>query len=287
MSIRRNGGSTPRRATGPHASSMRARVGRCSPSSAGLPQPQMRSSSCPEPSPSCSAGSRRKQPRGSSSISTMASTSITSARRLTFPNPFGDRPAIVFTGAMDYRPNVEAMTWFVGQVLPRLRAHPTAPCLWIVGSKPSRAVLALTGPDVRVTGRDPGCSALSQPTRRLVVAPLQIARGIQNKVLEAMAMGAPVVVTPEAREGLDRCRDDELLTAGTPVAFADAVSRVLGGEAGQIGTRARACVIRDYGWPKSLVGPRQARRQRRSGQTGVAERLAGRDCPGPFGMSGR
>jgi len=171
---------------------------------------------------------------------------------LTFPNPFGDRPAIVFTGAMDYRPNVAAMTWFVGQVLPRLRAHPTAPCLWIVGSKPSRAVRALAGRDVRVTGWVPDVRPYLSHARA-VVAPLQIARGIQNKVLEAMAMGAAVVVTPQAREGLDRCRDDELLTAGTPVAFADAVSRVLEGEAGQIGARARACVIRDYGWAKSFA----------------------------------
>ena len=171
---------------------------------------------------------------------------------LTFPNPFGDRPAIVFTGAMDYRPNVEAMTWFVGQVLPRLRARPTAPCLWIVGSKPSRSVRALAGPDVRVTGWIPDVRPYLSHAR-VVVAPLQIARGIQNKVLEAMAMGAAVVVTPQVREGLDRCRDDDLLTAGTPVAFADAISRVLEGEARHIGAQARACVVRDYGWAKNFA----------------------------------
>ncbi len=171
---------------------------------------------------------------------------------LTFPNPLGDRPAIVFTGAMDYRPNVEAMTWFVGQVLARLRAQSTAPCLWIVGSNPGRAVRALAGPDVRVTGRVPDVRPYLSHAR-VVVAPLQIGRGIQNKVLEAMAMGAAVVVTPQAHEGLDHCRDDELLTAATPVAFADAVARVLGGEAGQIGARARARVVRDYGWQASFA----------------------------------
>jgi len=133
---------------------------------------------------------------------------------LTFPNPFGDRPAIVFTGAMDYRPNVAAMTWFVGQVLPR-SGRIDGTVLWIVGSKPSRAVRALAGRDVRVTGWVPDVRPyLSHGGRG---GALQIARGIQNKVLEAMAMGAAVVVTPQAREGLDRCRDDELLTAGTPV----------------------------------------------------------------------
>ena len=86
------------------------------------------------------------------------------------------------------------------------------------------------------------------------MAPLQIGRGIQNKVLEAMAMGMPVVATPQAREGLDACRDDELLTATTPADFAAAVGSVLDGDAGPIGARARARVVRDYGWDASLAG---------------------------------
>jgi sugar transferase (PEP-CTERM/EpsH1 system associated) len=170
----------------------------------------------------------------------------------TFPNPLGDRPAIVFTGMMNYRPNVEAMSWFVEQVMPQLRAHPQAPCLWIVGSNPSRAVVALAGADVRVTGRVSDVRPyLGHATA--VVAPLQIARGIQNKVLEAMAMGAAVVVTPQAREGLDHCRDNELFTAATAADFAEAIVRILDGEAGQIGARARARVVRDYGWRASLA----------------------------------
>lgn len=169
-----------------------------------------------------------------------------------FPNPLGDRPAIVFTGMMNYRPNVEAMSWFVEQVMPRLRAHPKAPCLWIVGSNPCRAVLALAGPDVRVTGRVPDVRPYLRYAAA-VVAPLQIARGIQNKVLEAMAMGAAVVVTPQAHEGLDRCSAEELLTAATGAEFADAVVRILDGAAGPIGARARARVVRDYRWRASLT----------------------------------
>src|SRR3954471_9733500 len=72
-----------------------------------------------------------------------------------FANPLDDRPAIVFTGVMNYRPNVEAMVWFVQHVMPLLRARAAAPCLWIVGMNPSRAVLALASSDVRVTGRVP------------------------------------------------------------------------------------------------------------------------------------
>jgi sugar transferase (PEP-CTERM/EpsH1 system associated) len=169
-----------------------------------------------------------------------------------FPNPLGARPAIVFTGMMDYRPNVEAMVWFVQQVMPQLRAPAAAPCLWIVGANPSRAVRALAGSDVRVTGRVPDVRPYLKHAR-VAVAPLQIGRGVQNKVLEAMAMGLPVVVTPQAREGLDAC-DDELLTAATPADFSTAIADVLGGVVGPIGARARARVVRDYDWTASLRG---------------------------------
>ena len=152
------------------------------------------------------------------------------------------RPAIVFTGVMNYRPNVEAMVWFVEQVMPRLRARADAPCLWIVGVNPSRAVLALAGPDVRVTGRVPDVRPYLKHAR-VAVAPLQIGRGIQNKVLEAMAMGVPVVATPQAREGLDACTDDEILTAASPADFAAAIGRVLDGDAGgDAGVRCRSGV---------------------------------------------
>ena len=178
----------------------------------------------------------------------------------TFANPLDARPGIVFTGVMNYRPNVEAMVWFVEQVMPRLRARGDAPCLWIVGVNPSRAVLDLAGPDVRVTGRVPDVRPYLKHAR-VAVAPLQIGRGIQNKVLEAMAMGVPVVATPQAREGLDACTDDEILTAANPADFAAAIGRVLdddaggnaGGNGGSIGARARARVVSDFGWEASLA----------------------------------
>jgi sugar transferase (PEP-CTERM/EpsH1 system associated) len=174
----------------------------------------------------------------------------------TFANPIDTRPGIVFTGVMNYRPNVEAMVWFVEQVMPRLRARADAPCLWIVGVNPSRAVLDLAGPDVRVTGRVPDVRPYLKHAR-VAVAPLQIGRGIQNKVLEAMAMGVPVVATPQAREGLDACTDDEILTAASPADFAAAIGRVLDGDtrggSGSIGARARARVVSDFGWEASLA----------------------------------
>jgi len=170
----------------------------------------------------------------------------------TFADPFDGRPALVFTGAMDYRPNVEAMVSFAEHVMPLLRTRAAPPCLWIVGANPSRAVLALAGPDIRVTGRVPDVRPYLKHAR-VAVAPLRIGRGIQNKVLEAMAMGLPVVATPQAREGIDAAAKDELLTATTPAEFAAVIGRVLDGDAGPVGARARARVARDYGWDASLV----------------------------------
>jgi polysaccharide biosynthesis protein PslH len=167
------------------------------------------------------------------------------------PSPLGDRPGLVFTGNMGYRPNVDAMTWFAAQVMPRLRGHPASPVLWIVGANPAPAVRALAGADVRVTGRVPDVRPYTQHAA-CVVLPLQIARGIQNKALEAMAMEATVIATPQVREGLDRCREYELLTAATPDAFAEAIARVLDTPNPEMGARARARVVRDYSWTASL-----------------------------------
>jgi glycosyltransferase involved in cell wall biosynthesis len=84
------------------------------------------------------------------------------------------------------------------------------------------------------------------------VAPLQIARGIQNKVLEAMAMGKPVVATPAALEGLDLKIGDEVLAATNAQQFANAVAKLFNGEMAELGTRARQRIVADYGWGASL-----------------------------------
>jgi sugar transferase (PEP-CTERM/EpsH1 system associated) len=168
------------------------------------------------------------------------------------PNPFCERPAIVFTGSMDYRPNIDAVTWFVREVMPLVRSHPRSPCLWIVGANPAPSVQGLATADVRVTGRVPDV----RPYLRhacAVVAPLQIGRGIQNKVLEAMAMGVPVVTTPQGREGLEKCEADEMLMADNPEDFAKAVLKVLDGKFPKMGLLARARVSKDFRWQDSLA----------------------------------
>lgn len=111
---------------------------------------------------------------------------------------------LVFTGAMDYRANIDAIVWFAEQVLPRVRAERAGTRLFVVGSNPSGEVEALAREhDVTVTGRVPDVRPYLRAAR-IAVAPLRVARGIQNKVLEALACGVPVVATEAALSGIGR-----------------------------------------------------------------------------------
>ncbi len=159
-------------------------------------------------------------------------------------------PLIVFTGQMDYAPNVEGVTAFAHEVLPLL---PTA-CFAIVGRAPTAAVRALAAPNVVVTGE----VADTRPwlaAADVVVAPLALARGIQNKVLEAMAMGRPVVASSAAAEGIDAEAGTELLVADSPAAQAEAIAALLTDPrcAGAVGAAARNRVCARYSWAACLA----------------------------------
>lgn len=164
-------------------------------------------------------------------------------------------PRIVFTGVMDYLPNVEGVIWFVREIWPLIRArHPTAQ-FDIVGSRPTPAVRLLASHDgVHVAGFVPDVrSYLSEA--RVCVAPLLIARGIQNKVLEAMATARPVVCTPQAAEGLDAVRGEHLLVAEDARTFAHNVATLLQSpaEADRVGAAARAWVEEHHPWSRALA----------------------------------
>ena len=171
------------------------------------------------------------------------------------PYAQGER-ALVFTGAMDYWPNVDAVQWFCDSVFPLLRARDPDLCFYIVGSRPNPAVQALGQRDgVKVTGTVPDVRPYIRYAA-VAVAPLRIARGIQNKVLEAMAMATPVVVSPQALEGIDAVPGSELVLAEDAAAFADAVAGLLDGQdsaAAAIGQAARAKVQRQYSWSSNLA----------------------------------
>ena len=176
---------------------------------------------------------------------------------LGLPNPYpGALPAIVFTGTMDYRPNEDAVVWFAEEVLPALRAVAAdgmAPDFYIVGARPGRKLRQLARrPGVVVTGR----VADTRPYlahAALVVAPLRIARGIQNKVLEAMAMARPVLATPAAFEGITATPGRDLLVAEDVPAMIRAARAVLAGRYPGLGHAARAAMLRGYAWDETLA----------------------------------
>ncbi len=165
------------------------------------------------------------------------------------------KPLIVFTGQMDYRPNIEAVESFVRQVFPAIRAqHPQA-SFAIVGRNPPREVQALGGVDgVIVTGGVPDVRGWVAAAD-VVVAPLRIARGIQNKVLEAMAMGRPVVASAQAAEGIDAMDGEHLLVAIDPEQEARAVLSLLANpaRARALGHAARARMEQRYRWAATLA----------------------------------
>lgn len=171
-----------------------------------------------------------------------------------FPTPFAaSEEALVFTGAMDYWPNVDAVQWFVREVLPGVRAQRPHAVFYIVGSRPAPQVQALASqPGVRVTGTVPDVRPYLAHAAA-AVAPLRIARGIQNKVLEAMAMARPVVVSPQALEGIVARTGEEVLLAENAEAFIAALLRQLAQPAPGLGSRAREKVLTQYAWPAHLA----------------------------------
>jgi polysaccharide biosynthesis protein PslH len=162
---------------------------------------------------------------------------------------------IVFTGQMDYRPNIEAVCDFAANAMPPIRAaHPDA-VFAIVGRNPSPAVQALAKLDgVMVTGAvDDVRSWLA--AANVVVAPLRIARGIQNKVLEAMAMAKAVVVSPAAAEGIDAQDGAHFRIACNvgveAVQVCDLLANPMAAE--RLGISARMHVVDRYGWAQQLA----------------------------------
>lgn len=163
-------------------------------------------------------------------------------------------PALVFTGVMDYRPNIEGINWFVQSIFPLVQAAVPDIKLWIVGSNPTAQVERLGKlPGVIVTGFVEDIRAYLAKAS-VCIAPLRVARGIQNKVLEAMAMGKAVVCTPQAHEGICAIRGKEIIVAEGANEFAVAIIRLLGDPAlaEQIGVDARRCVEMRYSWNDNL-----------------------------------
>ncbi len=160
---------------------------------------------------------------------------------------------IVFTGAMDYWPNIDAVVWFVSDIWPTLRRRWPQLRFYIVGRSPPAAVQSLAGDSVLVTGTVPDVRPYLQHAA-VVVAPLRVARGIQNKILEAMAMARPVVAAQSCVAAIDAQAGQELLGAESVADYVTAVARLLENtsEADAIGAAGRQRVLASYSWAAHL-----------------------------------
>jgi sugar transferase (PEP-CTERM/EpsH1 system associated) len=174
-----------------------------------------------------------------------------------YPAPFDVAlPNFVFTGTMDYVPNIDAVTWFAQDILPRVRRTLPTAKFHIVGANPSPAVQSLARLDgVHVTGRVPDVRPYLAHAIA-AVAPMRIARGIQNKVLEAMAMAQPAIVTADALEGIEATPGTDLVLANDTAGFTDAACRLAvdAEEGRRIGAAARRRVVTDFSWEGRLRG---------------------------------
>jgi sugar transferase (PEP-CTERM/EpsH1 system associated) len=170
-----------------------------------------------------------------------------------FANPYPPGALVlVFTGAMDYWANADAVRWFATEIFPGIRARVPMAEFWIVGTRPLPEVRELARlPQVRVTGAVDDIRPYLAHSR-LAVAPLRIARGVQNKVLEAMAMGRPVVGTPAAFEGLELDERYAALTAEAPADFAARCVEVLGGAHTDFGRAGREYVTAHHDWAVNM-----------------------------------
>ncbi|CAB1276777.1 TIGR03087 family PEP-CTERM/XrtA system glycosyltransferase [Candidatus Nitrosacidococcus tergens] len=171
-----------------------------------------------------------------------------------FPSPYNpESKVLVFTGAMDYRPNIDAVVWFTKHIFPKILKEVPSARFYIVGSHPAKPVRALISHDhIYVTGSVPDVRPYLAHASG-VVAPLRIARGIQNKMLEAMAMAKPILATPEAAEGIElpqACH--ALIGKGIEELVTKGVNLLQKGDELNAGKIGRNYVLNNYCWEHHL-----------------------------------
>jgi len=165
-----------------------------------------------------------------------------------------DSDLVAFVGRMDYYPNQQGVLAFCHDVLPALQAKRPAVRFAIVGADPPEPIRALgTLPGVTVTGSVPD---VRPHVRRaaLTIAPLAIARGTQNKILESMAMGVPVVCSPQASGGVDAVVGEHLFVASDTDEWVAAIERLLGDAdtRRQLSVAGRNRVLSHHSWAASM-----------------------------------
>jgi sugar transferase (PEP-CTERM/EpsH1 system associated) len=165
----------------------------------------------------------------------------------------GNGQVVVFTGAMDYHANVDGVCWFVEDVWPSVREACPGAQFYIVGNNPTASVTALSAhPGIVVTGRVPDVRPWLRHAK-VAVAPLRLARGVQNKVLEALAMELFVVARPEALRGLEAPLPSGVMVAESAKDFSGALIQCLKGLNVCSGGAGRTYARRHYGWEANLA----------------------------------
>ena len=171
-----------------------------------------------------------------------------------YDNPYDEQAkVIVFTGVMDYWANVHAVKWFALQVMPRIREAVPSAKFFIVGARPASEVQRLASePGVEVTGAVRDVRPYLAHAHA-AAAPLRIARGVQNKVLEAMAMAKPVLATKAAVEGIEFSGPEVLLVTDDEQQMAAHAIRMLQPDTPVYAGIARQWVCRRYDWDSNLM----------------------------------
>jgi sugar transferase (PEP-CTERM/EpsH1 system associated) len=170
------------------------------------------------------------------------------------PDPREPEGGCVFVGALDYRPNVDGACWFCREAWPEILGRSPGMRVSLVGRRPAPEVCRLARLEgVDVIGQVPDVRPFLS-NAAVVLAPLRIARGVQNKVLEALAMGKAVVASPQALEGLRVDPGVHLLVASTPAEWSDAVVHLLGSSEvrRRLGAAGRRFVEANHHWGSCL-----------------------------------
>jgi len=198
----------------------------------------------------------------------------------------GDPHLIVFTGAMFWHPNIDGATFFVREILPRIRKRDPDAHLLIVGSNPSELLVrTLTAPSVRFTGTVEDVRPYLRRAR-LVVVPLRIGGGTRLKILEAWALGKPVVSTTLGAEGLPVEDGKNIALADSAEVFAQRAAELLNDThiGGQLGLAGRRVVEELFGWDQvalTLLDAYEVTRKGRQGSSRAGRvRFAGTDDDG-------
>jgi sugar transferase (PEP-CTERM/EpsH1 system associated) len=188
--------------------------------------------------------------------------------RLRPPAVPSERERVVFCGVMNYAPNDQGIRWFIDEVWPIVKARRIGATLAIVGADPERSLQALCARDhtIELTGRVPDVRPWLWESA-VAIAPLHVARGVQNKALEAIACGLPIVITSAVAAGLSKGLEPAFTIADAAPQFAEGVIKFLELPAAARRARAVAADLSELNWSNTLKPLEMLLRDAASGAT--------------------